>query len=341
MPPEVFICHSAKDNQAADRVCAALEAEGVKCWIASRDVRAGAVWAEAITQAIDTCKVMVILISSDTIRSQHQVIREIELADARNTALLPLFIESITLSKGLEYYLKNRQWIDASTPPLERHMPSLIRAVRELLTGEVTPLPPHQKVFQPSQRKSRRWLIIGTVAPLIVAFAILTYKGCSRAGRENDVKRQSTINGQEEARNFNVQASRPSCKDYGVTIAQHTQKVAEPRQPVLLTGTVNPLPPGYRLWVAALGASDSGEYWPRGEVKISGHSWTLEVLPQLKSQADRKRYAVFLVGPGGQRLIQNYRESQRQAAQNREWPAMTSMTSDMEKCPGLHEVTLK
>lgn len=164
--------------------------------------------------------------------------------DARNTALLPLFIESVTLSKGLEYYLKNRQWIDASSPPLERHMPSLIRAVRELLTGEVTPLPPHQEVFQPSQRKSRRWLIIGTVVPLIVAFAILTYKGCSRAGRENGVNRQSTINGQEEARNSNVQASRPSCKDYGVTIAQHTQKVADPRQPVLLTGTVNPLPPG-------------------------------------------------------------------------------------------------
>jgi TIR domain len=187
VPPEVFICHSATDKPAADQVCAALEAEGVKCWIAPRDVRAGAVWAEAITEAIDASKVMVILISTDTIRSQRQVIREIELADARNTALLPLFIESVTLSKALEYYLKNRQWIDASTPPLERHMPSLVTAVRELLTGEVRQVPPPQKESEPPQRRSWKWLAIGTAAPLIVAFAILAYKGCFSPGRENNV----------------------------------------------------------------------------------------------------------------------------------------------------------
>lgn len=196
MPHEVFICHSATDRPEAEKVCAALEAEGIKCWIAPRDVRASTVWAEAITEAIDTSKVMVILISSDTIRSQHQVIREIELADTRDTALLPLFIEGVTLSKGLEYYLRNRQWIDASTPPLESHMPSLVRAVRELLTGEVKPVPPPQKKSEPPQPKSWRWLVIATAAPLIVAFAIMAYKGYFRGGGNgvvNDVQPAATV----------------------------------------------------------------------------------------------------------------------------------------------------
>jgi hypothetical protein len=188
LPHEVFICHSAEDKPAADQVCAALEVEGIKCWIAPRDVRAGAVWAEAITEAIDTSTVMVILISSNTINSQQQVIREIELADTRNTALLPLVIESVTLSKGLKYYLKNRQWIDASTAPLERHIPSLVRAVRELLTGEVKPLPAESR---PLRRKSRKWLIIGTAAPLVVAFAFMIYKSYFSPVRENDVVKQA------------------------------------------------------------------------------------------------------------------------------------------------------
>ncbi len=38
MAHDVFISHSAKDKATADAVCAVLEAEGIRCWIAPRDV---------------------------------------------------------------------------------------------------------------------------------------------------------------------------------------------------------------------------------------------------------------------------------------------------------------
>jgi hypothetical protein len=138
-------------------------------------------------------------------------------------------------------------------------------------------------------------------------------------------------------------ASRSSCEEYGVTLVQRTEEVADLRQTVVISGSVRQLPSNSRLWVVAVPAG-SRDYYPRGEAKSEGQSWTLELLPGLKSREDRKRFAVLVVGPDGLELIQQYREAMEKVekvARIAEWPAMTHMTSDMDLCPGRHEVVLK
>src|ERR1051326_8925254 len=44
MAHEVFISHSSQDKTAADRVCSFLEAKGMRCWIAPRDIVPGVEW---------------------------------------------------------------------------------------------------------------------------------------------------------------------------------------------------------------------------------------------------------------------------------------------------------
>lgn len=41
MAHDVFISHSAKDKEAAHGLCAGLEARGLRCWIAPRDIVPG------------------------------------------------------------------------------------------------------------------------------------------------------------------------------------------------------------------------------------------------------------------------------------------------------------
>lgn len=60
---DVFIGHSSKDKVAADAVCAALEDNGVRCWIAPRDIKPGRDWSEAIIDGIAAAKVMVLVFS--------------------------------------------------------------------------------------------------------------------------------------------------------------------------------------------------------------------------------------------------------------------------------------
>ena len=64
MPHDVFISYSSKDKVYADAVCARLESEGIRCWIAPRDILPGMHWGGAIVEAIESARLMVLLFSS-------------------------------------------------------------------------------------------------------------------------------------------------------------------------------------------------------------------------------------------------------------------------------------
>jgi TIR domain-containing protein len=132
MAHDVFICHSAKDKTTADAVCAMLESSGIRCWIAPRDVTAGMEWSECIIDAIEECRVMVLVFTTNANESS-QIRREIERAVNRGVAILPLRIEDILPGRALEYFIGNVHWLDAMTPPLESHLNNLAGTVKILL----------------------------------------------------------------------------------------------------------------------------------------------------------------------------------------------------------------
>jgi hypothetical protein len=132
MAHDVFICHSAKDKTTADAVCAMLESSGIRCWIAPRDVTAGMEWSECIIDAIEECRVMVLVFTTNANESP-QIRREVERAVNRGVAILPLRIEDILPGRALEYFIGNVHWLDAMTPPLESHLQNLAGTVKILL----------------------------------------------------------------------------------------------------------------------------------------------------------------------------------------------------------------
>ena len=69
MSHDVFISHSSKDKNVADAVVAALEAAGITCWVAPRDIAPGMDWGEAIVRGIAECKLMVLVYSGNSNRS--------------------------------------------------------------------------------------------------------------------------------------------------------------------------------------------------------------------------------------------------------------------------------
>jgi hypothetical protein len=118
---DVFISYSTRDKQIADAACATLEAHGVRCWIAPRDILAGQDFADALVEAIARAKVFVLIFSSHSNASDH-VRREVQAAFHRGIVVVPLRIEAIEPSGALEYYLSGRHWLDAMTPPLESQL---------------------------------------------------------------------------------------------------------------------------------------------------------------------------------------------------------------------------
>ena len=136
MVHDVFISYSSGDKPTADAVCAGLEQRGIRCWIAPRDILPSQVWSEAIMDAITASRLAVVIVSAHSNTSQ-QVIREVERAVSQGKPILPFRIENVELSKSLEYFLSTPHWLDAITPPLERHIRKMSETVKALLGREV------------------------------------------------------------------------------------------------------------------------------------------------------------------------------------------------------------
>src|SRR5262245_28240962 len=133
MAHDVFISYSTQDKPTADALCATLEAKGIRCWIAPRDIVPGTEWGEAIIDALQTSRVMVLVFSSHA-NSSQQIRRELERAVDRGLILIPVRIENVVPAKSLAYFIGPVHWLDALTPPLENHLQNLAQAVRLLLS---------------------------------------------------------------------------------------------------------------------------------------------------------------------------------------------------------------
>jgi len=138
MAHDVFISHSGKDKTVADAVCATLEKGGTRCWIAPRDVVPGTQWGEAIIDAISNCKVMVLVFSSNANESQ-QIVREVERAVNKGIPVIPFRVEDVDPNKSLEYYISAPHWLDALTPPLEKHIEQLNSTIKLLISKQEPP----------------------------------------------------------------------------------------------------------------------------------------------------------------------------------------------------------
>jgi hypothetical protein len=130
---DVFISYSHEDKAVADAICATLESHSIRCWVAPRDVLPGENYPAAIINAIDQCKIMVIVYSSKSNNSDH-VIRELTKAVSSGAIIIPFRIEDVPLSKDMEYLIGIPHWLDALTPPLEQHIDRLVQTIKVLLT---------------------------------------------------------------------------------------------------------------------------------------------------------------------------------------------------------------
>lgn len=137
MSHDVFISYSSLDQAIADAVCKALEQAHISVWIAPRDVTGGSPYGEAIIDAINASKIMVVVFSANSDKSQ-QVLNEVERATAKRLVIIPFRIEDVLPSRSMEYFLSSYHWLDARKPPLEPHYETLVKAVEATLVKKTS-----------------------------------------------------------------------------------------------------------------------------------------------------------------------------------------------------------
>lgn len=124
----VFLSYASPDAEVANQVCQFLENHGVHCWMAPRDVKPGAVYADAIVRAINEASALVLVLSASASASEH-VSREVERAASKHKQIVAFRVDAAALSAELEYFLSRSQWIDVPTLGMPAALAKLVAAV--------------------------------------------------------------------------------------------------------------------------------------------------------------------------------------------------------------------
>ncbi|MGD2088398.1 MAG: SUMF1/EgtB/PvdO family nonheme iron enzyme [Candidatus Aminicenantes bacterium] len=140
---QVFISYSdektdktGSDRKIADMICSALESENIRCWIDHRDIMPGEKWVNAIFNAVEQSKIMVLVFSENANQSQW-VEDEITYALDEKIRIIPFRVENVTPKGALRVLRVRSQWIDAQQPPQQEDLNRLVRAVRTYLEKEM------------------------------------------------------------------------------------------------------------------------------------------------------------------------------------------------------------
>jgi TolB-like protein/tetratricopeptide (TPR) repeat protein len=176
----VFISYASQDAAVAGALVETLERHGVGCWIAPRDVKAGALYADAIARAISGAKAFVLVLSESAIVSSH-VGKEIERASSKKRPIIALRIDAAPLTPALEYFLSESQWVEAQTGSMEAAYAKLIDDIRDpaRTAPRKTPAAPLEvsaataRAAHPKLRSN--WILLAAGAVFVVA-ALLVYK---------------------------------------------------------------------------------------------------------------------------------------------------------------------
>jgi len=134
MAHQVFISHAYKDKGIADAICRKLEAANARCWIAPRNISTGEDWTKAIRKAIDSSRVVVLVLSENANAATH-IEREIANAFYTERIIMPFRLDNAIPRRSMLSYLDNVCWFDSVNLPPEQNLQAFAARVKEVLSA--------------------------------------------------------------------------------------------------------------------------------------------------------------------------------------------------------------
>jgi hypothetical protein len=134
----VFISYAHNDKTIAEVICHRLEARGLSCWIAPRDVSPGAQFQQTIMDAVNNASLVTVVFSRSSNNSKHV---EMELKAAWNAGVpvIPFRIEDVPMSGVIINYIVSPSGLDATTSSLDKYIDELVLIAQAIMNRDVPP----------------------------------------------------------------------------------------------------------------------------------------------------------------------------------------------------------
>lgn len=190
---QIFISHSSQNAAEAQKICSLIERNGVKCFIAPRDIHYGKEYAEELVDGIDSSTAMILLMSKDANQSPH-VLREVERAVSKSIPILVYKLEEVSMSKSMEYFLMTHQWVSASAKENDVDILQFIKGLKA--QNNSTQKDDENEKSVPKKRKQYNTVL--TIALLIAAVLLIGSGGyylVQKNIREQDTQKKTLVVG--------------------------------------------------------------------------------------------------------------------------------------------------
>jgi len=137
MEHDVFISHVPQEKKIAKNICKSLEQNGIKCWLPARDMKSGVSRAEIIAEAIEACRLMILVFSKRSKESQ-ELLNEMILANKMGLSVIPVRIDNTEPQGAMQFYLAGAHWMTIYNPPSLGQMEKLIDTASSFLDVKQT-----------------------------------------------------------------------------------------------------------------------------------------------------------------------------------------------------------
>ena len=130
-----FISHKSNDAELARDLCEGIEANGLTCWIAPRNVTPGHSYAVACVEGIESSEALILLASALALASP-QILSEIDQAHKRGIPIYTILLGRPKISKEVDYYISRLHWLEAGSSSAETLAATLAAVMTRALPWE-------------------------------------------------------------------------------------------------------------------------------------------------------------------------------------------------------------
>jgi hypothetical protein len=131
----VFISHAEEDHEIAMRLCTALEAATIRCWIAPRDIPAGDSYLDGINHGLALAGIVIVILSEHA-NASDWVLREVETSTSRKIRVIPARLRQTTPSAAMGLLLSTLQWVDLGDGSSPQALSKLVAVVKGKFEGK-------------------------------------------------------------------------------------------------------------------------------------------------------------------------------------------------------------
>lgn len=182
----IFVSYASQDAGVACDIVDCLERHGLNCWMAPRDVKPGAQYADAIVRAINEAEALVLVLSANAIASTH-IGKEVERASAKRKPIIAFRVDAAPLNPALEYFLSESQWIDVAALGMPAALAKLADAVEALAAGQRDACRAPLKLEAARAASRPRWITVAAISLVVVAViavGVHFWSPVSQSGRQ-------------------------------------------------------------------------------------------------------------------------------------------------------------